>query len=74
MREQRSKRDAMAAPRATWESVHRTTECIHIVGRVRLVAVKTLKIRLNQQGEAAGAVEGKRNSIGARPFLSHVER
>ena len=24
--EQRSKRDAMAAPRAAWESVHRTTE------------------------------------------------
>src|SRR6266849_10167793 len=26
VREQRSKRDAMAAPRAAWESVHRTTE------------------------------------------------
>src|ERR1700680_525596 len=26
VREQRSKRDAMAAPRAAWESVHRTSE------------------------------------------------
>jgi hypothetical protein len=26
VREQRSKRDAMAAPRAAWESVHRTAE------------------------------------------------
>src|SRR5258708_40064707 len=34
-------------------------KCIRSVAWVRLVAVKALKILLNQQGGAAGAVEGK---------------
>jgi len=51
-------------------------KCIRSVGWVPLFAVKALKIFLNQQGGAAivGAAEGKRNPVGAGPFLSHVER
>jgi hypothetical protein len=67
VREQRSKRDAMAAPRAAWESVHRTTE-------IRWRSQRSARVGIGTHTTLATLDEQSRRQVGPKNLFDRPAR